>query len=468
MGYLPQFKNDLFVSYRRVSNQTPEKWVDTFCKALHVKLLELVKDVVIWQDDQIQIAKWRPEIEQALDEAAIFLAIICQTYFQADECIKELDRFLARLKDSSKGSQRRILPIFKQPPESSQLPDEITQWQRYDFYQMEKSTHFREFSPNGDSASAFWERLEIVAQDIKRQLKELKEGYECHEALGKVFIGHVSPELDWERKRLRSDLQQRRFLIVPECEYFWSSSDIRDKITRDLDEARLSIHLVARTGSTDRKAADKAKLQLELAHQAMQRKGFPPPLVWIQPANDVDPSARDLIDYIKSDLANEGVDYWEGGLEEFKTQIYDKLRTVFPPTASSPVRQIALLVEEGDIAELGAINKLLVEKFHLDPKTIKFSGVSPKDAARLSRFLASCDQALIFWGNQPEEWVSDVLDHETLSALHGSHRLCVYAAGPVTPEKKIFQRLVARTILAGDDFNEADLRAFLKTGPCAT
>ena len=30
MGFLPQFKNDLFISYRRASNESQDRWVDSF------------------------------------------------------------------------------------------------------------------------------------------------------------------------------------------------------------------------------------------------------------------------------------------------------------------------------------------------------------------------------------------------------------------------------------------------------
>ncbi|MFL5073606.1 MAG: TIR domain-containing protein, partial [Xanthobacteraceae bacterium] len=84
MGYLPQFENDLFVSYRRVSNEAQDRWVDVFCQALGTKLKELVGDVKIWRDEEIRLGqRWRPEVADALSNAAIFLAIVSRTYLDS-------------------------------------------------------------------------------------------------------------------------------------------------------------------------------------------------------------------------------------------------------------------------------------------------------------------------------------------------------------------------------------------------
>jgi hypothetical protein len=473
MGYLPQFKNDLFVSYRRVSNEAQDKWVDAFCKALNASLKELVGDVTIWRDqDQLRTGQpWRKDVAEALDGAAIFLAIVSRTYLDSDECRKELDRFLGWLKDPTGGSGRKIVPIFKQPLKPEQeLPHEMGQIHRHDFFRRDPpgSSRFHEFGPNRDDADRreFWETLERVAQDIMAVLEELK-GQAFQRAIGKVFIAGVSPELQLERERLRSDLLQRGYLVVPEQEYLWNSDDHRARITRDLESARLCIHLVGCTASIEPTAPLRATLQIELAHEAMKRAARPAPMVWIKPASEIDASVRELLDYIKSDLADRGVEYSQGGLEDFKTQIYDKLPPA-PPWAAPPRgREIALLVEEGDVGDLGAIKALLVDRLALDPKPIKFAGTSPKDVARLARTLAGCEQCLIFWARQPEEWVLDLLDSEALAGHLGRDRMCVYPVGPETPEKRSFQTTKARTILAADGLNEPDLQAFFGGKPVA-
>lgn len=485
MGYLPQFKNDLFISYRHTSNEGKDKWVDAFYKGLKANLEDLVsKDVKIWNDYQLRGGEeWRPEIAQALDDTAIFLAIVSRTYFDSDECRKELDRFLGRLKDTTRGSQRKIFPIFKQPTKPEQeLPPEMGEIHRHDFYHPDPLDpyRFQEFSPSQNEADHdFGAALARVAQDLMVLLEKLKGDARKH-MLGKVFIAHVGPELQQEREKLRSDLQQRGYLVIPERGYLWNTADHREKVFSDLEAAQLCIHIIARSASIEPETAAQARLQLELAHEVMKRKARPAPMVWIQPGSEIDASARDLIDYIRNDLANDEVPYLEGGFEDFKTQINTELQKLRPPPASPvceiavtvekplplqapppPVREIALLIEEGDVGTTAEaeIKDVLVSRLALDPKSVKFAGTSPNDAARLTKTLAKCEQCIIFWGGQPEEWVSDVLDNEALSGL-GRGRLCIYAAGPASPEKRSFQTLKARIIRGENGFNETGLRAF--------
>ena len=65
MGFLPQFKNDLFISYRRAANESQDRWVDTFCNNVRTELRDRVGDVAIWRDTAELRAgdTWRPEIE---------------------------------------------------------------------------------------------------------------------------------------------------------------------------------------------------------------------------------------------------------------------------------------------------------------------------------------------------------------------------------------------------------------------
>jgi hypothetical protein len=472
MAYLPQFKNDLFISYRRAANEAHDNWVDAFCEALRASLAELVGDVSIWRDEELLRAgaAWRPEIAEALNNAAIFLAIISRTYLDSDECRKELDIFLGRLKDPQSGTQRMIMPIFKQPPKPGQeLPREVGEVHRHEFFRWDPpgSPRFRELGPDPDGADtrAFWETLGRVAQDIMVALEAL-HGKVQAEALGTVFLARVGPEIQLERERLRSDLQQRHYLVVPEHEYLWNADDFRDRIERDLDAAQLCIHLVSRNESIEPETAARAQLQLQLANEAMRRNGRPPPLVWIQPASAVHPSARALIDYIEGDLANDGVEYWRGGLEDLKTQVYDKLAPAAPAPAAAAgkVREVALLVEEGDLGSVGSLRALLVDRLGIDPQPVKFAGAAPRDAARMNRTLAACDQCLLVWAAQPEDWVHDVLDNEAFASRLGRDRMCVVALAPPTPEKATFQTTKARTIQAVASLDEAGLRAFLAGG----
>jgi hypothetical protein len=466
MGYLPQFKHDLFLSYRRVANDLPDHWIDKFRDGLERKLRELVGEIEIYRDeDRIHGGEgYREKIAAALDGAAIFLAIISRTYLDSDECVAELDRFLGRLKKPGADRELKIIPIFKQPTKPDQvLPQELSKVHHHEFFQWEHpgSPRFLELSPDGQDTTSrvFWETLNRVAQDLMFLLEEMRDPAK-RTARGKVFLARVSYELRDQREQLRADLRQRGFLIVPEREYLWNTEGCGERIADDLKDALVSVHLVSGRVSSENDVV-RDRQQLELAHRAMKTAGSPTPMVWIQPGDGREQRAGALIEYIESDLANDGIEYWHGGLEEFKSAIYGKLpASPRPPQEAGPQR-LPLLVEEGDIELLGALMEMLVNTIDVKPVIVKWRGSSPNDPARLASALAACSRALLFWGKQPEEWLEDLLEQSALRPYLGRERLGIWVAAPATAEKQVFQTRAASILRAPAAGDEALLRNFL-------
>lgn len=460
MGYLPQCKNDIFISYRHASNASNNKWVDEFHKELRSSLEERVGQVSIWRDSaEIRAGdQWRKEIDEALDTAAIFLAIVVTTYFESPVCAAELDRFLARMKGPKGVIQPLLVPIYKLLPEPDQVPPELKAAHYHQFFD---PNPYSEFFPGDEKTThRFYEALSRLALDLSIQLARLR-GSTRDNMVGTVYLAEVGPELYPEREKLRSDLLQRGYWVIPEHPYLWNASDFDRKIAGDLDSAQLCIHILGRTGS-EPESYKQAKLQLERATAAMKLKGKPPPMVWVQPAKQTDALAGSLIDYIEQDLANEGVEYWQGSREDFKTQIYDQLsRRLTSPQVTKKPQQIALIVEESDIATTGELNDVLVNNLKHDSKRIKFSGSHPKDPSSLVKVLDSCSQCIIFWGAQSEEWLSDILALDAMADYLGKERLCVYVSAPATPEKNTFRTNKARMIQATSTVNETELGNFL-------
>jgi hypothetical protein len=465
MAYLPQFKNDLFVSYRRSANAGDDPWVDNFCASVRAQLRDLVGEVQIWRDTAELRAgdAWRPEIAEAVDSAAIFLALISRTYFDSDECRKELDRFMGRLKRTDDdsglpGGGRKLVPVFKHPPRADQeLPRELAEIGHHAFFNLDPKP-WRELDPRRDHDD-YHERLGRVVFDLMSALEEL-HGLQKKRSRGTVFLANVAPELLQERERLRSDLRLRGFRVAPEHEYLWNADDHRERIARDLGEALLCVHLVQRQASTEPLTPARTRLQLEQAHAEMQQRGRPAPLVWIQPAPATDPACAALVDYIENDLANQGVDYLQGSLEDLKTLMLDKLPKPTPKTPPKP-REVAVLVEDGDLADLGPLKALLADKLGVEPRPLKFSRATPKDEERLARTLAACPQAIIFWHRQSEDWVFDLMDLDALADRLGPERLCIVAAGEGSDEKASFTTKKARMVNAVVSSGEAELRRFL-------
>jgi len=463
MGYLPQFDNDIFISYRHSSNEQEDRWVDTFCEHLKSRLSELVGDIKFWRDTAEVRAgdQWRPEIADALDSAAIFLAIISRTYCDSDVCRSELRQFLERLKEPAKSGLRRMVPVLKNPTrQNDDIAEEIAEIHHHQFFRLERDGYFTEFTLGKDASTAqqFWTSLERLAQQLMDDLEELK-GSASKQTKGTIYVATVGPELQNERMQLRSDLQQRGYRVVPEREYLWNVGKFAQKLATDLDEAQISVHQIARTTSIEPDTHEWARLQLDSALEAMKRGAKPAPLIWIQPAQDTAVEARSLIEHIERDLANQGVEYSVGSLEDFKTHMYDLLEKQRKSSAQSS-QDVALVVEEGDLMATAEISALLIDRIGLETRRIVFKGTSPKDPSTLSKTLAHCKTCVVFWGAQSEDWVRDVLSLEALADRFVKDDLQVYAAPPGSPEKATFRTTRALTILGSDKLESELVRLY--------
>ncbi len=478
-----RFKNDLFVSYRRASNQTDEHWVDVFCGELRSSLSEMLgREVKIWRDDGIRAGDdWRRQLVEAVDGAAIFLAVFSYGYLKSDECRRELDQFLQRMKEPEGGS-RKLFPVFKQPLDGDPpAPKELSALQSHEFFQWTPpgTGRFAELGPRNANAGerSFWTSLGWLAQDIQKSLAALDKRSEEH-TLGKVFLSRVCPELEPYRKQLRADLQMSGYLVVPRYEYIWSEADNVERIAADLDGALLSVHLVTGGPSNDGDSVERSRMQLTLAQRAAGTAdgGAVPahaPLVWIQPTPEVDPAAAALVASIRGEFANAGVEYLSGSFEALKTEVHAKLRAasakpaepvpeaIAAGAAPAAVADVALIVEESELGETGPLGTLLAERLGVGLRPIKFSASEPKDPERMKKVLAACRRCIVYWSGQSEEWLDDVLNHPALAGHVGRATLCVQVAGARTPAKAVFHTPKATVVDATGTELEAGLKGFL-------
>lgn len=452
-------RNQLFVSYRRVANDSSDKWVDVFCKELSKNLREMVgNEVALWRDsEELQPGKpWRPQLQTAIDEATIFLAVVSRSYFAEDECRKELDWFLRRIKQDPL-VPRMIMPVFKQPPSPQKPPPpDVGILQRHEFFVPEpgEAGRWREFSP---SEADFWKLLARLAQDITLAL----EGMGGSTQQGKVYLARVCPELESQREEVRADLRQHGYEVVPQNEYFWNATDIDTQISADLEGALLCVHLVSGAESTDLDGVEHSQSQLLAAHAAMKASGGTAPLVWIQGAAKPHASAVELIRVITEELANDEVEVLCSSLETLKERVYDKIKAALPADTAALDGEVTLIVEEADVPALGGLRGLLADDLGVDAKLIKLQGSAPKDLDRLARALAASPRCIVFWGAQDEDWLDDVLGRAELRLHLGRDRLCVCTGGEPSAEKLAYRSPKATVIDANAGTAAVALRAFL-------
>ncbi len=469
-GYLhPRFRNDVFLSYRHAMDEGPTPWVKGWHEQLKYELNKLLGPVEIWMD-KLNLRdgeQWRQAIREEEKAAAIFIALFSMTYMESDECRTELDNFLAFLEDDrrNKANGRRLIPVLVHPVQEG-IPPEVKETQHtYAFFDPDpsSSTNFKEYRPDSqETREKFVDAIARLAQDLSRQIREIK-GTPAEPPRGTVFLARVKPELSEVRDQLRADLVQRGYAVVPDHEYLWHSAELPGRLAADLDRAGLCVHVVSQTGSSDPEAVLHARLQLERAAAAMKARSLPAPLVWIRPAQEAarDPATVPLVDWIRTELANEGVEYWERSLEDFKSQVHERL----PGARAAVADEVAVVSDDADLPATEALDAVLADRLKVQPRRLHFTSPAPRDPDSFARALERCSHAIVFWGAASEAFVSDVLGLPPIVEKAKAHKVCVYGAPPRTEEKQTFHSSRASLLLqsaAGVD--EAQLRQFLGAG----
>ncbi len=465
MAYLPEFKNDLFISYRRVINEGPDRWVSSFQKALHLSLRQLVGDaVVIWRDEeQLHTGDdWREKLVDAMKSAAIYLAIISRTYLESRECRNELDLMLAALRDDRNQGRRRIFPVYMQPPRSEDdVPVELQTRQRREFFERRQDAPLG-FSEIDADCLEFQQRLAWLAQELTIALERLRDA-SLSRFIGRVFVADVEPGLYRDRDNLCADLFDRRYLVAPDREYLWSSAQIEREIRNDLEDARMSIHLVTPQGLRTEAEVEQARHQLDLAIDVMGCRDRPPPLVWVSAREGASTALQRFLLEIDGPFADKGVEVLEMptcNLEDLKALVYKKLAPA--PTFAAPAAagaEVVVLLEDADYDAFGAMRTRLVEEFDIEAVPIRFGGGIVRDAAALAQALSAGSRCLIYWATQPEGWLQQLLRVPQLADRLGRERLVILAAAPDNAEKRQFVTRKARVIREGASADR-ELREF--------
>jgi hypothetical protein len=477
MSYLPQFKNDLFISYRRVDDESYRElnWIKKFRDDLGIRLRSLVSnDVEIWRDeDKIKVGEdFRNAIATALDATAVFLAVMSRTYLDSKECVDELDQFLGKLKEATDERPIRVVPIFKHPPKPDQtIPPELGGLDHYEFFERDKNApdRFTEFYPEeGNPTAKFWSSLERLAADLSNYLETTK-GRARKRTIATLYLAQVGPELYTHREVLRTELQQRNYLVLPEHPLLWNASDVDERIVSYLDSAELSVHLISGNSSFDRNGAARARRQLDRALSTMSKKPSFFPLIWIQPGVEpIDEASQALIKYVRDEASNQGAEYLDGSLEEFKTHIYDKLKPKNPTTKPSAVastsRGIALFVENRDKVAANEIRRFLNEIPDVEPLRIIFADDSPENPSFFDEVLKRYRQFIVFWGSVDESWVERLLIRLHDAGHSGTSAVCVYVLEPQSDDKSMFVTKKAITVNGTNGVNSEELKKFLDQG----
>ncbi len=207
MGYVSGCQHDVFISYSHkddISISKGEKgWVEQFHERLRVQLLQHTGEVVdLWRDmNKLRRAeRFDSAIRGALDQSAIMLALVSNSFCKSDYCRKEIDWFLSERGHELAGDKYvRVFPIllYNLSPDAWPAPC--------------KGTGAHKF---------FDESMEGVSQPLRFDSKEIRGRFyklceEIVEALGEIKVAESKRSVGADSQTIEDEKPFTIFLAHP-------------------------------------------------------------------------------------------------------------------------------------------------------------------------------------------------------------------------------------------------------------
>lgn len=434
------FDNDIFISYAHIDNQPlgteQEGWVSLLHRGLDVRLSQLLGESPrIWRDPKLQGNEYFGDtILDQFPKVALLVSILSPRYLKSEWCMRELEHFFAaaeanggvRLNDN----KARIFKVIKTFVPYDRHPSELDKLLGYEFYEFDESKRPREFGKTfGDeSERKFWAKLEDVAYDIHQALELLsRQDAATHEAsyaaavphqdsAKTIYLAEVTADLDDARNKIRRELQQRHYRVVPDQPLSNRTADFDAQVSTYLEQSDLSVHLLSTVGGqgdsqpasadSDMEAlqqqlmAARSREQIKLAGKTNQERANFSRILWMPPTAKLAEADR----FIQS-LQSEP-DFLSTNLESLKTLIHDRLtRPVAVPRldmAADDAPQIYLDCDERDLdnPDIESLYEWLDQHFRVVLPDFDDKGVTSSEA-----LLKQCEAVLIYYGQASGLWL---------------------------------------------------------------
>jgi hypothetical protein len=490
MSYVPNFENDVFISYAHIDNQpltdTEKGWIDEFHRALEIRLQELLGDrPKIWRDPKLQGNDvFGDTLVEQFSQAALLVSVFSPRYVKSEWCLRELTEFMKiaeRRQGLVIGNKARIFKVLKTLVELDRQPPPVQGMLGYEFYEIDKATgrpkEFRhEFGE--DAVKRFWARLDDLAWDIRQLLDALRSpnGGNGKPQLAPsgpaIYLAETTFDLTDERDRIKRELQHLGYAIFPDKPLPLIAGEFQNAVRSHLSQCKLSVHLIGENYGIipEGEFFSVVHLQNELASERSRNDASFSRLIWIPVGLATrDPRQDEFVAFLQNDSeAQKGADVLRVPLEDLKTVIQDKLTAKKKPapevvTAAGPLR-IYLIYEQNDFDAIAPLEGFLFDQgFEVLPPIFEEDEAAVREAHNDN--LKLCDAAIIYYGQGSESWVRaklrDLMKAPGLGREKPMLAKLVYIDAPPTPQKQRFRTNEAMVIAAADKFSPETLAPFL-------
>src|SRR6185436_12959926 len=502
MGFLPDYEDDIFISYAHNDNQPliegQPGWVDTFHKALERRLqVHLGAKPSIWRDPRLQGNEYFADtLVEQIPKVAILISVLSPSYNNSEWCRREMQMFHRIATDTGGirlGNKARIIKVEKIHVPLEKHPAELQGMTGYQFYYMDDH-RARELSPeSGPHAVDYWQRIDDVAQDMNELLQSMKGRGGAPDvqvfqapAGDTVYLAETSFDLSPQRDNIKRELMERGHVVIPDRPLPLNGPELEEDVRHYLDESKLSIHLIGANYGVIPEAADRSVvcLQNDLAAERSQGNGSAgngfARLIWLPEGLETrEERQKQFIEFLKYDAtAQQGADVLQTSIEELKTYIQDKLRPKPKAAAANgngngngnghqaeggPLR-VYLVCDQQDYDAIAPVEEHLYNQ-GFEVTLPLFEGDEAEVREDHKESLLLCDAVVIFFGNASEGWLRTKLRDVLKSPGYGRTKpmlaQAIYTGPPENPTKQRYRTREALLLRNFGDFTPDAVQPFI-------
>lgn len=487
----PDFLNDIFISYAHLDNETPDKshegWISWFHRCLEFRVAQLYgARPKIWRDPKLQGNDvFDKEIVGQFDKVAFFVAVLSPRYLKSKWCIREVDTF-SKAAEATGGLQvdnkSRIFKVVKTPTSYKEHPTILQRLLGYDFFKYDPETGDpMEFDKiqNPNLEPDFWRRLNDLALDITRLMKDFENGLHANDNAVSVpkkyvYLADTSFDLKEEHTVIKKELESINCLVYPNQQLPLVAPEYQNNVKEILKKCEYSIHMVGKHRGIipDGTNQSVTEIQNEIAAEASETSDLKR-IIWLppnlKPANEEQEQFIRLIQTDKKVLA--GADLLERPLEDLRIEILNKLAPKKeepkpeqkPKDGENAIKQIYLICDKRDLEAIQPIDDELYNRGYEVILPI-FEGDAQQVRTDHEETLRTCDAVLIYYGSPNEIWLRAKLREMTkIMGLGRKKKFLakyIYVASPKSESKERFRSRDAGVIKNYDEFSADILQPF--------
>ena len=422
MAFVPQFQNDIFVSYAHVDDDplpgAGKGWVTTFVSGLKIRIAQRIgrgDSFSLWMDHELLGSQSiTQQIVDRVRSSATLIVVLSPGYVASSWCRRERETFFDFLRLQS---NRRIFIVERDFVENSERPPDFNDFKGFRFWVRDREGKPPRIlgspTPNTNDIE-YYSQIDDLSQEIVDSLRHLRaNGQESQHApltlaepqpaafsqdCSTVFLAQVTDDLEHQRNGVKRFLDQNGIKILPDTWYSQDPVAFKRAVARDLAQSEYFVQLLS--DLPGKKPPDLSegyiKCQFDLANETGK-----PILQWrrdeliMESIEDLDHRTLLQTPFVRAEA-----------LEDFKQFVRDQVLNK-PQKRESPGSLstfVFVTVDAKDQAMAQQICEIL-DRYQIGyalPLDVKDPGEFRRD---LEQNLAECDALVIIYGETTAAWV---------------------------------------------------------------